>query len=230
MLPSCPRWGSPRCSAIIAGTKPPRPSVDSLPATTRSTSSSRTAAARVAAVSATSAPARLSSTMCTADAHPIASAFLSDSLTSPGAIITAITSADLSESAIVSATSRARSLISSITLSPPRSAQPVLRSSLRSPHVSGTCLMSTAIFMSHILPSGEWPESRIYYICAPGSATQSGVLLRTCERVAGYLCAAMRASTWLASCSPARRTCSTISARAISASRFVIASSSPLWS
>ena len=98
----------------------------------------------------------------------MANAFLSDSLTSPGAIVTTTTSDALSASAMVNATSSARSLISSMTLSPERSAQPVDKSSLRSPHVSGTCFISTTIFIGGILNSRDTTRgrtaTRIYYI------------------------------------------------------------------
>lgn len=132
----------------MAGTTPVPPSVDTVPASTRSAPSRSTAAAITRAVSTASEPTSASSVTCTAASAPMASILRSVFEESSGPTVRATISASVPASRQPRATSMTRSLISSGTGSaaPSRTTQPVSRLSSRSCHVSGTCLASTRIF------------------------------------------------------------------------------------
>src|SRR5690554_3003011 len=119
------------------------------------------AAANVVAVQPASDATSASSSTWIAESAPIDSALRRASFASAGPIETTTTSTLLSASFCCSATSIARSLISSMIASlASRSTRPS-GVSLRSPYVSGTCLMSTAIFTDISLSSSPQGHLRI---------------------------------------------------------------------
>jgi len=135
------------------GIDPVRPSVDSLPVITRSTPSGRMAAANAAEVCRASDPASASSLMCSALSAPIASALRSASVAVSGPIVTTVT-APPCFSMSCRAVSTPRVSISSMTASTDsRSSVQSDSLSVRSDHVSGTCLIKTAMSIAWGHPS-----------------------------------------------------------------------------
>ena len=150
ILRMCVNCGSPRYSAMIAGTAPPVPSVASLPAITRSVPS-MVPSARASAhpVCTMSEPCSCGSSRCTPRSAPMDSALRMASVARSGPAVSTVTVlSPPSFSLISSASSTARSLISSSTASAAsrsRVKSPVV--SLRSDHVSGTCLIRTTMLV-----------------------------------------------------------------------------------
>src|SRR5262249_54621122 len=170
---------TPSRSASIAGSTPPRASVDSDPQITRSKPTCFSAAAIAADVTSASDPASASSERCTALSAPIDSALRIDSAALAGPIEKIVTSPPCA-SAIRSPSSIAYS--SSSLISPSgacRSSVPSPGLSVRSTAVSGTCLTQTTMFMdnaallrhrlpeqkSMLLASSKAPFCRLHHIC-----------------------------------------------------------------
>ncbi|CNU93385.1 Uncharacterised protein [Mycobacterium tuberculosis] len=154
------RWvscGRPRYSAMMAGTAPPTPSVDSLPAITSSVPSMvPNARAKAHPVWMTSEPCMPSSFRWTALSAPIDSALRIASVARSGPAVSTVTDPSMPSAAsfsrICSASSTARSLISSSTASAAsRSSVKSPSVSLRSDQVSGTCLIRTTMFVMTVV-------------------------------------------------------------------------------
>ena len=155
--------GRPRYSAMIAGTAPPVPSVASLPAITRSVPSMvPSARASAQPVCTMSEPCRRSSSRCTPLSAPMDSALRIASVARSGPAVSTVTVlSPPSFSLISSASSTARSLISSSTASAAsRSRVQSPSESLRSDQVSGTCLISTTMFVMAVVASWQGSGGR----------------------------------------------------------------------
>src|SRR6201996_4248454 len=140
--------GTDRRSASIAAIDPIRASVDSAPTITRSNPICWRTCARAYEVCSTSDPASASSSRCTALSAPIDSALRTDSAAFSGPMVKIVTSLPSFFSLICSASSMAYS--SSSLINPSTEARSSVASpgfSLRSAHVSGTCLTQTTMFM-----------------------------------------------------------------------------------